>query len=118
MGGTWRGLCKGSKAALRLRRGSPAGKGPGALQRAQTGPPHPLPRPTLPIHLFFRPPVQVRSFFVMCWRQSPGLYDELGLLKDVHGPLRARILRHVGAKIRPLLPILQARAAVGASGGS
>ncbi len=55
-------------------------------------------------------PDQVRSFFTLCWRQSPVLYDELGLLRDVHGPLRARILRHVGSQIRPLLPILQARA--------
>jgi hypothetical protein len=44
----------------------------------------------------------------MCWRQSPLLYDEVGLLRDVHGPLRAKILQHVGAKIRPQLPILQA----------
>jgi hypothetical protein len=116
MGGIVEGVCQGSKAALRLRRGSPAGKGPGAPHRSQTGPPHPLPRPPLPIHLFLRPPVQVRSFFVMCWRQSPVMYDELGLLKDVHGPLRARILRHVGSQLRPLLPILQARAAVRASG--
>jgi hypothetical protein len=53
---------------------------------------------------------QVRSFFTLCWRQSPVLFDELGYLRDVHGPLRARILRHVGAQIRPQLPILQARA--------
>ncbi len=52
---------------------------------------------------------QVRSFFTLCWRQSPVLYDELGFLRDVHGPLRARILRHVGSQLRPLLPILQAR---------
>jgi hypothetical protein len=106
--GSWMG---GAKAARRLQAAAwiSSREGAGALQRAQTGPPHPLPRPPLPIHLIFRPPLQVRSFFVMCWRQSPGLYDELGLLKDMHGPLRARILRHVGAKIRPLLPILQAR---------
>jgi hypothetical protein len=51
---------------------------------------------------------QVRSFFTLCWRQSPVLFDELGLLRDVHGPLRAKILRYVGAQIRPQLPILQA----------
>ncbi len=53
---------------------------------------------------------QVRSFFMLCWRQSPVLYDEVGFLRDVHGPLRAKILRHVGSQIRPLLPILQVRA--------
>ncbi len=52
---------------------------------------------------------QVRSYFMLCWRQSPVVYDELGFLQDVHGPLRARILRHVGAQIRPQIPILQAR---------
>jgi hypothetical protein len=56
------------------------------------------------------PVSQVRSFFTLCWRQSPVLFDELGYLRDVHGPLRARILRHVGSQIRPQLPILQARA--------
>ena len=54
--------------------------------------------------------MQVRSFYTMCWRQSPVLFDERGFLRDVHGPLRARILRHVGAQIRPQLPILQANA--------
>jgi hypothetical protein len=52
---------------------------------------------------------KVRNFFTLSWRQSPVLYDEPGILRDLHGPLRARILRHVGAQIRPQLPILQAR---------
>jgi hypothetical protein len=56
----------------------------------------------------FFPFSQVRSFFALCWRQSPVLFDELGILRDVHGPLRARILEHVGTHLRPLLPILQA----------
>ena len=55
----------------------------------------------------------MRSFFTLCWRQSPVLYDELGFLRDVHGPLRARILRHVGAKIRPKVPMLQVLAPCG-----
>ena len=68
--------------------------------------------PTASSPLSTLPPVhaQVRSFFTLCWRHSPALFDEIGLLRDVHGPLRARILRHVGAQIRPQLPMLQARA--------
>ncbi len=75
----------------------------------------PLP-PRFSIHILIPPislpppiSLQVRSFFALCWRQSPVLYDELGLLRDVHGPLRAKVLQHVGAQIRPQIPILQAR---------
>ncbi len=75
--------------------------------------PPPLPAyssiPLYSISLILSVLAQVRSFFALCWRQSPVLFDELGILRDVHGPLRAIILEHVGAQIRPQLPILQAR---------
>ncbi len=45
----------------------------------------------------------------MCWRKSPVNFDELSILREIHGPLRARILRHVGALVRAELPILQVR---------
>ncbi len=50
---------------------------------------------------------QVRSYFTVCWRRSPPLFDELRILGDVHGPLRARLLRQIGARLRAELPILQ-----------
>ena len=55
------------------------------------------------------PPRQVRSYFTLCWRTASVTYDELGILRDLHGPLRARVLRHVGAMVRHELPILQVR---------
>ena len=79
------------------------------LSSTMSAVPGPIPFPHLSLILHFHmPEFQVRSFFALCWRQSPVLHDELGLLRDVHGPLRARILSHVGAQIRPQLPILQA----------
>ena len=51
----------------------------------------------------------MRSYFSLCWRKSPVNFDELSILGEIHGPLRARILRHVGALIRAEIPILQVR---------
>jgi hypothetical protein len=45
----------------------------------------------------------------MCWRHSPMLFDEHRVLADVHGPLRARLLRQIGARLREDVPILQVR---------
>ncbi len=56
-----------------------------------------------------RVPRQMRSYFNLCWRKSPVPFDELRILGDVHRPLRAQILRHVGALMRPELAILQVR---------
>ncbi len=49
----------------------------------------------------------MRSYFTLCWRKSPVPFDELRILGDVHRPLRAQILSHVGASMRAELPILQ-----------
>ena len=51
----------------------------------------------------------MRSYFTLCWRTASVTYEELGILRDLHGPLRARVLRHVGAMVRHELPILQVR---------
>jgi hypothetical protein len=50
---------------------------------------------------------QIRSYFNLCWRKSPVPFDELRILGDVHRPLRAQILSHVGTLVRSELPILQ-----------
>ncbi len=50
---------------------------------------------------------QVRSYFTLCWRRSPAPFDEMRVLRDIHGPLRALLLRHVGALVRADIPILQ-----------
>jgi hypothetical protein len=52
---------------------------------------------------------QVRSYFTMCWRKSPVNFEELSILREIHRPLRVRILGHVGAVVRAELPILQVR---------
>jgi hypothetical protein len=57
--------------------------------------------------------LQVRSYFTLCWRRSPAPFDELRILRDVHGPLRARILKHIGTRARAKIPIMQVQAAVG-----
>ncbi len=49
----------------------------------------------------------MRSYFTVSWRRSPVLFDELRILGDVHGPLRAKLLRQIGARLRAELPILQ-----------
>ena len=51
--------------------------------------------------------LQVRSYFTLSWRRSPAPFDEMRILRDLHGPLRARILKHIGARARVEIPIMQ-----------
>ena len=50
---------------------------------------------------------QVRSYFTLSWRRSPAPFDELKILREIHGPLRTCLSRHVGSLLRDKIPILQ-----------
>ena len=44
---------------------------------------------------------------MLSWRRSPAPFDELKILREIHGPLRNRLFRHVGSLVRDTIPILQ-----------
>jgi hypothetical protein len=50
----------------------------------------------------------VRSFYAACFRRSPALYDELGILEELSAPVRAALLRDIGSRHATALPFLQA----------